>query len=80
MMEHMRLGLRATEEVLRKMNQEAEGFDTDGFPILSGWGFYNLLTWHISRNTVSLNHRVEMENRLRAAIGYFNRNRFINTG
>jgi hypothetical protein len=48
-------------------HEEATGLDPDGFPIISVWEFYNLLTWHITYNAVSLNHRVEMESRLRAA-------------
>jgi len=66
-LEAMKLGLKAKDEIERRMIQEAEGFDPDGFPILTVWGFYNVLTWHITHNSVSLNHRVEMEDRLRTA-------------
>jgi hypothetical protein len=66
-LEVMRLGVKAEDEVQRKISEEASGFDPNRFPILSVWGFYNILTWHISHNAVSLNHRVEMEGRLRLA-------------
>ena len=70
-LETMKLGIKAREEVESRVIQEAEGFDPDGFPILTVWGFYNVLTWHITHNSVSLNHRVEMEGRLRAASIHF---------
>jgi hypothetical protein len=69
----MKLGVNASEEVESRVFSEAEGLDPDGFPILTVWGFYNVLTWHITHNSVSLNHRVEMEDRLRAAISYLMR-------
>jgi hypothetical protein len=69
-LEAMRLGIKAREEVESRIFREADGIDPDGFPILTVWGFYNVLTWHISHNSVSLNHRVEMEGRLRAAISH----------
>jgi len=66
-LEVMRLGVKATQTIEDKASEEASGLDPDGFPIISVWEFYNLLTWHITHNAVSLNHRVEMESRLRAA-------------
>jgi hypothetical protein len=63
----MKFGIKAREEVESGVSREAEGMDPDGFPILSVWRFYNVLTWYITHNSVSLNHQVEMENRLRAA-------------
>ena len=67
-LEAMKLGLKAKDEIERRMIQEAAGFDPDGFPILTVWGFYNVLTWYSTHRAVSLNHKVEMEKRLRAAL------------
>ena len=72
-LEAMKLGIKAREEVESRIFREADGIDPDGFPILTVWGFYNVLTWHISHNSVSLNHRVELEDRLRTAIIYLTR-------
>jgi hypothetical protein len=44
-----------------------------GKPIMNLWIFYNILTWYITHRAVSLNHRVEMEKRLRAAMRHFKR-------
>ena len=55
-------------EIEMKINEETEEFNDDGFPVMSLWVFYNILTWYITHRAVSLNHRVEMERRLRAAI------------
>ena len=66
-METMALGIKAKELVVKRVAEQAGGFDPDGFPILSVWEFYNILAWHVTYNAVSLNHRVEMEGRLRAA-------------
>jgi hypothetical protein len=68
--EVMKLGIKAKELVEQKVAEQAGGFDPDGFPILSLWDFYNVLAWHTTHNAVSLNHRVEMEGRLRAASRY----------
>lgn len=70
-MEAMDLGKRATEEVEEKVNDDFDGFLTDGFPQITVWLFYNILTWYITHQAVSLNHRVELENRLRKAVSYF---------
>ena len=64
-LETMKFGIKAKVEVDNKVSNEAVGFDADGFPVLTVWGFYNILTSHITHNSVSLNHRVEMESRLR---------------
>ena len=69
-LETMKFGIKAKVEVDNKVSNEAVGFDADGFPVLTVWGFYNILTSHITHNSVSLNHRVEMESRLRAAISH----------
>jgi hypothetical protein len=66
-LESMKLGVKARDEIEQRMIQESEGLRSDGFPLLSIWGFYNILTWHISHNAASLNHQVSMEGRLRAA-------------
>jgi len=66
-MKGMKFGKKALDEIEQRIIQESKGFD-DGFPIISLWAFYNVLTWYISHRAVSLNHRVEMEKRLRKAI------------
>lgn len=70
--ESMKLGKAALETVEAQIWEEAEDIDDDGVPIMSLWTFYNVITWYISHWSVSLNHRVEMERRLRSAIGGIN--------
>ena len=70
-MEAMNLGVKATEEIEKRAEQRAEGFDDYGFPIINVWIFFNILTWYITHRAVSLNHRVEMEKRLRTAVDHF---------
>jgi len=41
-LETMRLGIEGKEEVEARVFKQAEGFDPDGFPILSAWEFYNM--------------------------------------
>jgi len=72
-LEIMRFGIKAREAVEKRVLQEAEDFDSDGFPVITAWGFYNVLTWFISHNAVSLNHRVQMEDRLRSATFHLTR-------
>jgi hypothetical protein len=67
----MNLGKRAAGEIETRILEEAKGSDQNGLPIISLWGFYNVLTWYITHRAVSLNHRVEMEKRLRAALSRF---------
>ena len=69
-LEIMKFGVKAKEWVEQAVAEQASGVDHDGFPILSLWDFYNILAWHITHNSVSLNHRVEMEGRLRTANSY----------
>ena len=70
-MDFMDLGKKGTEEIDNRMLQEGAGVDKEGFPIISIWLFYNTITWYITHRAVSLNHRVEMEGRLRRAIANF---------
>jgi len=72
-MKAMEFGKKATAEIKNRAAQEAEGFTDNGFPIMSLWIFFNILTWYITHHAVSLNHRVEMERKLRSTIGYFKR-------
>jgi hypothetical protein len=65
-MNEMQLGVKAKEEVNDRIGQEAGGND-NGFPVMSLWVFFNVLTWFITHRAVSLNHRVKMERSLRAA-------------
>ena len=64
----MKFGQEATNQIRQKVESEAKGYLNDGFPSLSTWTFYNVLTWYITHRAVSLNHRVEMERRLRALL------------
>lgn len=70
-MKAMEFGKRATETIEEKVNEDVEGFLSDGYPQPTIWMFYNLITWFITHRAVSLNHRVELENRLRRAILFF---------
>lgn len=72
-METMKFGKTATEEIEDRLNQEAKDFDVNDFPIISIWLFFNILTWHITHKAVSLNHKVDMEKRLRAAMVHLRR-------
>jgi hypothetical protein len=72
-MKTMKFGKKATEEIENRTAQEAKGFADNGFPIMNLWIFYNILTWYITHWAVSLNHRVEMERRLRSAMRHFKR-------
>ena len=64
----MKFGKKAMEIIEDQISQEADGFDESGLPIMSVWMFFNSLTWYITHKAVSLNHRVDMEKRLRAAM------------
>ena len=68
-MAEMKFGKKATEEIEKRMEQETQGFDDNGFAVMTLWIFYNILTWYITHKAVSLNHRVEMEKRLRVGMG-----------
>ena len=72
-MNTMKFGKNATEEIENRVAQEADGCNTYGIPIISVWIFFNILTWYITHRSVSLNHRVEMERRLRATLGHLKR-------
>jgi len=67
-MKAMKFGKNAMQEIKGRIEQEVEGFDDNHFPVMSAWIFFNILTWYITYRAVSLNHRVEMEKRLRAAM------------
>jgi hypothetical protein len=69
----MNFGKKAMEEIENRTEQEVEGFADTGFPIMSLWIFYNISTWYITHHAVSLNHRVEMERKLRSAMRYLKR-------
>ena len=62
-MEKMDLGERARGEIEVKM-EEAHGCYEMGFPVLSKWTFFNVLTWYITHRTVSVNQRRDMEKQL----------------
>ena len=70
-MKVMNLGEKARGDISDRLEQEAEESQGDGFPIITTWTFYNILTWYITHRTVSLNHQTEIERRLRRAMAYF---------
>ena len=74
-METMKFGKKAFEEIRERLAQEADGLDDNGIPVLSAWLFFNVLTWYITHKAASLNHKVEMENGLRTAIQGFSAKR-----
>lgn len=65
-MEAMKFGKGASKRIEDRIAKEADEFDRDGFPIMSV-----VLTWHVTHRAVSLNHRVELEKRLRKALTNF---------
>ena len=67
----MKFGKNALEQIEERMAHETKDYTDDGFPIMNLWIFYNILTWYITHQAVSLNHRVEMERKLRSAIRYW---------
>jgi len=71
--EGMDLGVNAREEIEGQIRSESKGRDTKGFPIMTLWAFFNVLCWYMTHKTVSLNHRVEMERRLKVALKHFSR-------
>ncbi len=70
-MKAMEFGKRATDAIEEKVNDDVERFLSDGSPQPTVWVFYNLITWYITHRSVSLNHRVELEGRLRRAVSFF---------
>ena len=74
-MKTMKLGKNAVD-VIQDEARKSVLLSDEGMPISNLWFFYNLLTWYISFHAVSLNHRVEMENRLRIAMRYLRAGRF----
>jgi len=67
----MKFGKQAMEVIEKRAAEEAKDYTDKNFPIINLWIFYNVLTWYITHRTVSLNHRIEMEKRLRSAMRYF---------
>jgi hypothetical protein len=67
----MKWGKGAIEEIEARTADEARDVNDRGFPIISLWIFYNVITWYITHRAVSLNHRIEMERRLRTALRGF---------
>ncbi|RZB36382.1 MAG: hypothetical protein SRB2_02207 [Desulfobacteraceae bacterium Eth-SRB2] len=72
-MRTMKFGKKAKKEIKERTARKVEGYTDNGFPIINLWIFFNILTWYITHHAVSLNHRVEMEKRLRAAMRHFKR-------
>ena len=67
----MKFGQNSMEEISDRLKHDAEEPQGDGFPIITVWTFFNILTWYITHRTVSMNHQVEIERRLRLAMSYF---------
>jgi hypothetical protein len=67
-MKEVAMGKNAIEEIEHKIVQESTDCDDKGFPIITLWAFFNVLTWYISHRAASINHRVQMERRLRIAM------------
>jgi hypothetical protein len=72
-MNAMEFGKKARKEIKGRIEREAKGFDDNYVPVMSVWIFFNILTWYITHRTVSLNHRVDMEKRLRVAMAHLKR-------
>jgi hypothetical protein len=70
-MEAMDLVINATEEIEGQIRVESEERDPQGFPVMTLWAFFNVLCWYVTHKTVSLNHRVEMERRLKVVMRHF---------
>ncbi len=68
-MKTMKFGEKATKTIKGRIKKEAEGFGESGHPITTIWIFFNVLTWFITHRAVSLNQRVELERKLRMAMG-----------
>jgi hypothetical protein len=67
-MKTMDFGKEATKVIEDDFRRQADEIHPSGRPVMTLWRFYNVLTAYITLYAVSLNHRVEMENRLRAAM------------
>lgn len=68
LMETMSFGKEASGIIEEEFRKQAEEITPSGYPIMTLWAFYNVLTAYITLYAVSLNHRVQMENRLRVAM------------
>jgi hypothetical protein len=64
----MNFGKKATQEIGEEIRDDIKDVDSNGFPITTVWIFFNILCWYITHKAVSINHRVDMETRLRAAV------------
>jgi len=71
--EDMKFGKKAMAVIEERITQEVEDYTDNGILNMNLWIFFNILTWYITHRAVSLNHRVEMERRLRTAIRHFKR-------
>lgn len=72
-MKTMKFGKKALAIINDKVAGKKTGGDPDKSPELTIWAFYNILTWYITHRGVSLNHRVELERRLRVAMDSFSK-------
>jgi Domain of unknown function (DUF932)/Protein-tyrosine phosphatase len=67
----MKLGKKAKKEVHDRLVHDSDGYGKDSFLITTLWVLYNVLTWFISHRAVSLNHKIDLEIRLRSAMDSF---------
>lgn len=70
-MKTMEFAEKAALEIEKQLNQNSESVFVEDFAVTTLWTFYNILTQYITHSAVSLNHQVEMENRLRKAMTNF---------
>jgi len=69
----MDFGINGTKEIEGRIRSEAEGHDTSGFPIVNLWAFFNVVCWYCTNRSLSVNHLVTMEERLKKATRHFTR-------
>jgi len=70
-MKSMKFGKNARKDIRGRIKHEVARTADNHLPAMSVWIFFNVLTWYITHRAVSLNHKVEMEKRLRKAMRHF---------
>ncbi|MFO7715291.1 DUF932 domain-containing protein [Desulfosarcina sp.] len=64
----MAFGEKAKALIGKHIKSGFPGNEPGQLPAMTLWQFYNVVTWYITHHAASLNHRVELENRLRVAM------------
>jgi len=67
-MQAMKFGKKAMALIDDHIEAEFPDTEAGKLPAVSLWQFYNVVTWYITHHAASLNHRVEMERRVREAV------------